>query len=154
MLSDLAEARPAIERMGFSIGLVHMGQPQRAAVQFHKYGLQDVHQFSAPDARLYRAVGLGRGTFWQLFGPRVWWRGFVAGVVRGHGIGALVGDGFQMPGVFCVWQDGVTPLFVAESAADRPDYLALASRGAAAFSPTDEQIVLNDELSMTAPASC
>ncbi len=58
------------------------------------------------DLSVFHAYGLGRGTRGQLFGWRSWTRGFLA-TLRGHLIGKLVGDGFQMPGVFLVDAQGV-----------------------------------------------
>ncbi|MCW3061574.1 MAG: alkyl hydroperoxide reductase/thiol specific antioxidant/Mal allergen [Capsulimonas sp.] len=53
------------------------------------------------DLAPYQAYGLDRGTFSQLFG----WRSFVRGAIatlRGHFIGRLSGNGFQMPGTFVI----------------------------------------------------
>jgi hypothetical protein len=58
----------------------------------------------------------------MLFGPKVWWRGFQAGVLNRHGAGRLQGDGFQMPGVFLVFHGQILRSFRHQSAADRPDY--------------------------------
>ena len=41
------------------------------------------------------------GGFRQLFGLKVWWRGFQA-FLAGHGIGGLNGNGFRMPGTFLI----------------------------------------------------
>jgi hypothetical protein len=104
-----------------------MGTDSQARTFFERYGLGDVAQISDPDCILYRSFGLRRGTLSQLFGPRVWRRGFDAGIRAGHGIGRLVGDGFQMPGVFLVFQGRVVRSFRHESAADRPNYVDIAT---------------------------
>jgi peroxiredoxin len=126
-LADLARVRPAIEKSGVRMVLVHMGSEEQAGVFFRKYRLEDLPRVSDPHQSLYRAFGLTRGTLANLFGPKVWWRGFQAGLLDRHGIGGLVGDGFQMPGVFLVYHGEVIRCYRHQSAADRPDYLALAA---------------------------
>jgi hypothetical protein len=69
---------------------------------------------------------LPRGRFAQLLGPSIWWRGFFTAIIRGHGVGRLVGDGFQMPGVFLLENSRIIAEYRHQTAADRPDYAALA----------------------------
>lgn len=121
-LSDIAAQRRSIEAGGTRVVLVHMGGEDHASKYFQHYGLQDVLRISDPNQALYRAFGLGRGSLFNLFGPKVWLRGFQAGVLKRHGIGRLVGDGFQMPGVFLVFHGEVLRSYRHQSAADRPQY--------------------------------
>ena len=58
--------------------------------------------------------------FLELFGPRVWYRGFAA-VFKGCGVGHLAGDGLQMPGAFLVKDGKIIKGQKAASAADLPD---------------------------------
>ncbi|BDI32780.1 hypothetical protein CCAX7_48310 [Capsulimonas corticalis] len=58
------------------------------------------------DLTAFQTYGLGRGTFGQLFGWRSWVRGAIA-TLRGHIIGRLSGDGFQMPGTFIIDTQGI-----------------------------------------------
>jgi hypothetical protein len=81
-----------------------------------------VAQISDPKATLYKAFGLPRGSLRMLFGPKVLWRGFQAGILKRHGVGALAGDGFQMPGLFLVFHGQILRSFRHQSVADRPDY--------------------------------
>ena len=53
------------------------------------------------DISVYEAYGLARGTMGQLFGLRSWTRG-IAAVLQGRPQGRLVGNGFQLGGVFVV----------------------------------------------------
>jgi hypothetical protein len=94
---------------------------------FARYRLDDVHRFSDPHCDVYRAFGLQRGTFPQLFGPVVWRRAIQA-FLRGFGIGWLSGDGFRMPGVFVLHQGQIVEACYASSVADRPDYIEIARR--------------------------
>jgi hypothetical protein len=84
-----------------------------------------VDGISAPETRLYRAFELPRGSFGQLFGPAVWTAGWRA-LLAGHGIGPLVGDGFQMHGAFVIRDGRVVAARRCETAAERPDYAGLA----------------------------
>lgn len=126
-LADLAKARVEIERSGVRLVLVHMGTEEQAERFFRRYRMEDVARVSDPQQSLYRAFGLTRGTLANLFGPKVWWRGFQAGLLDKHGIGGLVGDGFQMPGAFLVYHGEVLRSFRHQSAADRPDYVMLSA---------------------------
>ncbi len=124
-LADLAAKRKDIEKNGARLVLVHMGDEPRSAPFFAKYRLHDIARVSDPERSLYRAFGLPRGGFSDLFGPKVWWRGFQAAILARHGVGMLAGDGFQMPGVFLIFHGEVLRSYRHQSAADRPDYLAL-----------------------------
>ena len=124
-LADLAVQRARIEKSGTRIVLIHMSSEEQGRKLFAKHGLGDVPRVSDPERSLYRAFGLRRGSLLDLFGPRVWWRGFEAGILGRHGIGKLAGDGFQMPGVFLVYHGEILRSYRHESASDRPKYLAL-----------------------------
>jgi len=126
-LADLARQKRAIESGGVRLVLVHMAGDAHAGEFFRNYGLEEVPRVSDPQRAVYRAFGLGRGDFLRLFGPRVWIRGFQAAVLHRHGFGKLVGDSFQMPGVFLIFHGEVLRGYRHQSAADRPDYAALAS---------------------------
>jgi peroxiredoxin len=125
-LADLRKNREQLEQQGVQIALVHMGTEEQGQAFFANYGLQDVPQFSDPDRQLYRYFDLKLGKFSQLFGPRVWWRGFFAAIVRGHGVGKLQGNGFQMAGTFLLHQGKIIKGYPLKDASDRPDYCALA----------------------------
>jgi hypothetical protein len=130
-LGDLSRCRRAIEAEGVRLAIVHMSEPLRATMRFEDHNLADIHRYSDQECLLYRAFGLNRGNFAQLFGLRVLWRGFVAAVYRGCGIGLLEGDGFQLPGVFLLYRGHVLAEFRATTAADRPDYVGIAQRARA-----------------------
>lgn len=121
MLSELAGKKPEIQSRGMSIAVVTMSSIEKNTHLASEFGLEGDHWFSDPDRLAYRALELGRGNIWQLFGPSVIWRGMVA-TLRGHRIGTLDGDGFQMPGAFVLYQGRVIHSFRAQSAASQPDY--------------------------------
>lgn len=124
-VADLAARRKEIEGSGTRIALVLMSEEPEAGEFLAKYKLDDLPRVSDPNCNLYRAFGLTRGSALQLFGPKVWVRGFQAGVLEGHGVGRLQGDGFQMPGVFLLYHGEILRAYRHQSAADRPDYVEL-----------------------------
>ena len=93
---------------------------------FKKYQLTGIRHVSDPTCEFYKAFGLLKGNFHQLFGLQSWIRGFQAGVVEGHWVGyQQLGDGFQMPGAFAIHKGEVVDAFVHKTASDRPDYWKL-----------------------------
>jgi len=125
-LADLQAARTDIEKRDIQITLVHMGDDTSAKPFFAKYGLDDVPRFSDPDQKLYQAFDLELGSPSQLFGFRIWCRGFMAAIVNGHGFGTLKGNGFRMPGVFLIRDDQIVSAHRHRDASERPDYAAFA----------------------------
>lgn len=128
-LQDLSDRRETLDALGCKLVLVHMSDTETAQRYFAKYNLADVAHVSDPDCRYYEAFGLTKGTARQLFGLHSWIRGFEAGVLGGHGVGAKqLGDGFQMPGVFVVRGGRVLNKFIHKLAGDRPEYVDLVAQ--------------------------
>ncbi|MGZ0175090.1 MAG: SelL-related redox protein, partial [Planctomycetales bacterium] len=126
-LAKLVSQRNDLQAAGVSLALVHMSPLMHATQFLSIYRLDDVHRFSDTKCELYNAFGLGRATFPQLFGPKVWLRYVSAALVEGHGIGPLSGDGFRMPGAFLLERGEIVAAFRAESAADSFDFTAIAA---------------------------
>jgi peroxiredoxin len=126
-LADIRRDRRRIESGGVRIALVHMTSDREAETFFGEYGLDDLSRFSDPDRSLYHSFGLTRGRLSQLLGLKTWWRALIAGLVNGHGLGRLRGDGRQMPGVFLIHNGNVIRSFRHKAAADRPDYETMAA---------------------------
>jgi peroxiredoxin len=124
-IADLAAALPRIEAAGLRLVIVHQGPDDDLRPLLARHGLEHVERVSDPGKQLYRALELPRGSVWQLFGPAVWGAGWRA-VRAGHGIGPLVGDGFQMHGAFVIQDGRVVAARRCETAAERPDYAGLA----------------------------
>ena len=129
-LADVASHRAEIEATGCGILLVHLGrEDDQASIEvFQRYDVDDLPRISDPTSRLYRQFGLDLGGWSELFGLKVWLRGFLYGVVNGHGIGAVRGNSFQMPGVYLYHRGVILGGFRHASAADRPSYLELAQQ--------------------------
>ncbi len=125
-LSDLSKQQADLENAGVGLAVVGMTASSEGLRSFgQQYGLTSAAWLADPDRLLYRALELRRGSFLQLFGPRVWVAGVLA-ALRGHGIGKLEGDGFQMPGAFVVHRGRVVRAYRHATAADRPDLKELA----------------------------
>lgn len=127
-LADLARQQAAIHTAGVGIAVVGMTPSSEGLRALgERAGVTSAAWFADPNRLLYRALDLGRGSFLQLFGPRVWFAGLRA-AFGGHGIGRLEGDGFQMPGAFVIHRGRVIRAYRHTTAADRPDLRELACR--------------------------
>jgi len=120
-LSDLARWQASFDKAGVGLAVLGMSPTSEGLRSLgQRYGLTSAAWIADPDRLLYRALELRRGTFLQLFGPRVWIGGLLA-AMQGHGIGKLEGDGFQMPGAFVIHNARVVRAYRHTTAADRPD---------------------------------
>lgn len=131
-MADIAKKRSQIEEGDKKIVFVHMGSPALAEPFFKKFRLLPVHHVSDPATRFYQEFGLVKGTPMQTFGLMNWIRGFEAGIVKGHGgenptVESGLGDGFQMPGVFLLFQGKILESFIHKNPFDRPDYEKIAN---------------------------
>ncbi|MAQ64445.1 hypothetical protein CL647_06975 [bacterium] len=102
--------------------LVYMSDHVVGSKLLQPYELSKCDCISDRDRELYRAFGLTRGKLYQLFGLRVWWKTFAAGVLQGYGVGNQVGDAFQMSGMFLLKGDKVLKSFVPEYISDTIDF--------------------------------
>lgn len=72
------------------------------------------------DRSLYRAFGMGRGTWWDVWGPSTWWA-YLREASRGRLPGASTGDPDQLGGDVVLDPDGQVRLHhVGRGPADRP----------------------------------
>jgi len=126
-LSELSKQRSQIESTGCGIVLVHLGRDDGKGF-FARYDMQDIPRIQDPNCRLYRQFGLGLGDFAELFGLRVWIRGVIAGLIYGHRPGTIMGNSFQMPGIYLYHCGQVLGGYQHKNASDRPNYLALAKQ--------------------------
>lgn len=125
-IAELGRQKDQVLRAGLAIAVVGMSESGASLKALgDRFGLSDVAWIADPDRLLYRALGVGRGNFLQLLGPRVLWSGWRA-VLRGYGLGRPKGDPFQMPGTVVIHRARVLRRYVHRSAADRPDYEAFA----------------------------
>ena len=126
-ISDIADLRGEMQKLGVRPVFVHLGTPEVAKAHFDYYGLSDAERVHDPQAQLYRnpVFGLGRvSVASQLFKPAVI-VGWLKGAIFKHGIGTIQGDGEQMPGVFFLHGPEIVREHVHRTIADVVDYRAL-----------------------------
>lgn len=122
VLRELEHIQRRADHEGARLVLVHMldqGDETKYVGSRNK-----VARISDPLCELYQAFGLHKGTFIELFGPRVllaWARLMVGGC----GVGHLAGDGFQMPGAFLFRDGRILAAQRPHSQSELPDLPAL-----------------------------
>ncbi len=126
-LKEISQLESKIAELNTTIVMVHMSSEEIAQTYFTRYNLERIERVSDPECKLYKAFGILKGTFNQLFGFRSWLRGIDAGIIKGHGWGGQLGDGFQMPGVFTIYQGKILAEFRHKYASDKPNYLEMAA---------------------------
>jgi len=118
LLRELESLKRDVDKHGARLVLVHMLEEGHESEYLGKR--EHVARIADPMCELYRAFGLGKGGFFELFGPRVLLHGAIA-LFRGCGVGGLAGDGLQMPGAFLFRDGRILGAQPARSAADMPD---------------------------------
>lgn len=122
ILRGLQDLEAQAKQHNASLVLVHMLQSGEEIDYLGQNS--EIPRIADPRCELYRAFGLGKGGFFELFGPHVWWRGMIS-VVKGCGVGHLAGDGLQMPGAFVFHKGKLIASQPAQSAADLPNLAGL-----------------------------
>jgi hypothetical protein len=118
ILRGLEGIQKEARQHGAELVLVHMLQSGK---EMEFLGERSgVPRIADPRCELYRAFGLGKGGFLDLFGPHVLWRTALS-LFKGCGVGHLAGDGMQMPGAFLFRDGRILAAQPARSASDLPD---------------------------------
>ncbi|MEM9080722.1 MAG: AhpC/TSA family protein [Verrucomicrobiota bacterium] len=123
ILRSLTDLKRDAEQQNARLVLVHMLQ-HGDENNYLSSSDSSIPRIADPNCELYRAFGLGKGGFLELFGPRVWLRGAIA-LFKGCGVGHLAGDGLQMPGAFLYKNGQILSAQPAESASDLPNLTGL-----------------------------
>jgi peroxiredoxin len=121
MLADFSKYGAQLkEENGIELVFVHMIDQTTARAHIKQYNLDDAHLISDTKREIYKSFGLSLGRFYQLFSMRVWLRGIILSLVKGHSlIGKQAGEAFQMPGVFYINKGEVLASFQPEYASER-----------------------------------
>lgn len=127
-LYDLKKLLPELKKKKVQPVLVHMSATESFQSLLDRIGIKELEHVSDPEKECYRLFKLKRGTLGQLFSPEVWRAGIAAFFGKKLGVGALEGDGFQMPGAFLIEHGEVTVSHEARHAGDHPDYLKMADQ--------------------------
>lgn len=128
-LSDLSEMLDTIRNKKIRLVLVHMAEDELAEKYFTNFNLSNVSHISDPDMNYYKAFGLSKGKFSQLYGLSTWMRGMSA-KNRPHKVelAKQLGDATQMPGIFSLYKNEVIDSYIHRRASELPDYKGLMER--------------------------
>jgi len=125
-MAEIRKKRSEIAATGTQLAFVHMGTEEQAQKFFSKFALNGEHRVSDPEQKLYKTFSLRRGKLSQLFGLKVWKREFRDRITLTYGMGKIIGDSFQLPGLFLIHHSEMLKSFRHESVADEVDYVAMA----------------------------
>ena len=125
-MAEMRKKRSEIDATGTQLAFVHMASEEQARKFFARFGLDQEHRVSDPERNLYKAFSLQRGRLGQLFGLKVWKRELRDRIMRNYGIGRIIGDSFQLPGVFLIHHSEVLRAFRHDTVADEVDYVGMA----------------------------
>lgn len=127
-LSDLVKQRQQIINSGYKLIFIHLSNDEaKAEAFFSHYGLQEESRIADPSGKLHEAFEIKKGNIWQLLGPRVLWRFFVVGILKGLGINKIQGDVTLLPGTFVLHKGVVVAAFRGSNSADKTHMAALES---------------------------
>jgi peroxiredoxin len=121
-MDELSKLRPKFGEMHTELVFIHMAEKKVAEDYFRKFNLAGVQHISDPTCHFYAGFGLIKGTFTQLFGLQSWFRGFTVQAKYGAEVGKHLGDNFQMPGAFTIFEGQIKDSFIHKNASDRPNY--------------------------------
>jgi peroxiredoxin len=127
-LTELGKSIERINQLNAHLVLVHLSDKETAETILKQFGLGHTDYVTDPEAKVYQQFGLLKGELRQLIGLKVWLRTLQQGVIKGHGLNTqFIGDGFQMPGVFLLYEGTIRDQFIHQTIADKPDYLKMAA---------------------------
>jgi hypothetical protein len=115
-LQTLRESEPTFPPVLF----VHSGTESQGAEVIGDLW-PEARAIADPDRQLYEAIGLRRGTVGQVFGPKVWWRTFLA-LLKGHRQRRVLGDARVMPGMFLIRSESIVWMHEYAYNGDKPEY--------------------------------
>ncbi len=123
-MNDLARLRPKLESVGIRLVFVHMSDYAVADKYFDDFKLNGITSIKDTQQRYYRAFGLSKGSFTQLYGLRTWMRGFSIKKEKGYAMemSKALGDSTQMPGIFLLHKGAIKQKYIHRTVSDRPDY--------------------------------
>lgn len=121
-IGDLTARKEEISEKNLKVIFVHLASSELADQYFSKYGFEEPEHISDPNCKIYNDFGLSKGSFGQLFGLKVWARGYElrkTGILMSR---KTVGDSLQMPGIFIIHKGQILDSYIHKSIADKPDY--------------------------------
>lgn len=128
-LADIRAQRADLAARGVRVAILHPATSADAAPALARAGLADLPAIADPSGAVAAALGIERGSFLALLGPRNVVRAIPA-LLSGHGIGYPVGDPLRMPAAFVIERGRVVAHQHHRFAGERVDFRALAGAGA------------------------
>lgn len=102
-----------------AVAVITFGAPERVAA-YQRDQLAPLTVLVDDDRRTYRAYGLGRGSVWKVWGPKIWWA-YAKLIRRGRRFRRPSEDTLQLGGDFVVGRDGrIAYAFYSDDPDDRP----------------------------------
>ncbi len=117
---DVSKRISEIEK-NYKVVFVHGESHEDAGPFFSGYKLEHCTRISDPTRIIYKAVGLSRGSFLELLGPREWMKGFISATIKGYGVGWSNADPLQMPGIVIFENEEIIKKDFPKQASDQPD---------------------------------
>ena len=133
-LADIRANRAELAEHGVRIAILHPATAAEAAPALARAGLADLPAIADPTGQVAETLGIERGSFVALLGPRNVLRAIPA-FLAGHGIGYPVGDPLRMPAVFVLERGRVVAHHHHRFAGERVDFRALAASRAPNAAP-------------------
>ena len=102
-----------------AVAVVAFSAPQHLAA-YQRERLAPIPALIDEDRGTYHAYGLGRGSVWKVWGPKMWWS-YVQRLHRGQSLQRLTEDTLQLGGDFVIGRDGrVAFAFRSDDPEERP----------------------------------
>ncbi len=128
-LKDIHKIQANLNKQSTDVVFVHMADSQVADEVFEGYNLSHIQHISDVNKEHYKAFGLVKGDFRQLFGFKSFF-GMGRATLKGNRAGSnVIGDPHQMPGVFLIKDSKVINYFIYNSVGDYPDYMKIVKNG-------------------------
>jgi hypothetical protein len=119
-LVELQKHLSQIQSKGFALKLLHMDSTGEFLGYANKYlrNSETWDHLSDPERKYYKALGLKKGSIIQVLGPSVFFNGMIA-FCKGHGVGPLRGDGFQLSGIAVIKEEKIIDFYQTKKASDK-----------------------------------
>lgn len=119
-LVELQRNLSEIQSKGFALIILHMDSTREFQAYAKKYlgNSKTWDHISDPGRKYYKALGLKKGSIIQVLGPNEFFHAMIA-ICKGHGIGPLRGDGFQLSGIAVIKEGKIVDSYKAQNASDK-----------------------------------
>jgi len=125
-LKEIGEKKEFFKSNNTEVVFVHMSDMTEANSYFDEFDLGGTRAVSDPETKIYGLFGLVKGSFTQLYGLSVWAKGVKAATMEGLSFSSQqIGDSFQMPGIFVIFNGEFKYSYYHRKISDKPDYTSI-----------------------------